>query len=513
MIFIARKCLKCTCFFLVPSISTSGKCSRALSSSRSPSLVETFDFTRARISNGEYLCPASAKPSDLGFLIAKVTAGNSDDEILQSLMLDQDCNGLQLSHHLVDKVLRRFKDDWKSALAFFRWAGAHSDYKHLPEAYDMMVDILGKAKQTDRMSSLLEEMRQCCFVTLNTVAKAMRRLCGAGKWEDALRIFDELPSFGLEKNTESMNLLLDSLCKEKKVEQARAVFLELKSHISPSAHTFNIFIHGWCKVNRVDEAEWTIQEMKGYGCFPCVISYSTIIEFFCRQSNFGKVYELLDDMQAQGCPPNVVTYTTIMCSLTKSEEFEEALQIGERMKSVGCKPDTLFFNSLIHTLGRAGRLPEAVHVFQVEMPSIGVTPNTSTYNSMIAMFCHHGQEQKAFSILKDIENSTICKPDVQTYYPLLKLCFKTGKTDSYLSKLLDDMVNKHHLSLDIASYTLLIHGLCRANKCNWAYLLFEEMIGKEITPRYQTCRLLLDECNQKNMCDATERIADFMKKI
>ncbi|KAK9292720.1 hypothetical protein L1049_020699 [Liquidambar formosana] len=199
-----------------------------------------------------------------------------------------------------------------------------------------------------------------------------------------------------------MNLLLDTLCKEKKVEQACAIFLELNSHLSPNAHTFNIFIHGWCKVNRVEEAQWTIQEMKGYGCRPCVISYSTIIEFYCRRSNFRKVYELLDDMQAQGCLPNVVTYTTIMCSLAKVEEFEEALQIAERMKLVGCKPDTLFYNSLIHTLGRAGRLQEAVHVFEVEMPKNGVTPNTSTYNSMIAMFCHHAQEQKDLNILKEI---------------------------------------------------------------------------------------------------------------
>ncbi|KAK9293272.1 hypothetical protein L1049_021264 [Liquidambar formosana] len=42
---------------------------------------------------------------------------------------------------------------------------------------------------------------------------------------------------------------------------------------------------------------------------------------------------------------------------------------------------------------------------------------------------------------------------------------------------------------------------------------FEEMIGQEITPKYQTCHLLLDECKQKAMYDAAERIEDFMRKI
>ncbi|KAL6983841.1 hypothetical protein U1Q18_017215 [Sarracenia purpurea var. burkii] len=454
-----------------------------------------------------------AEHSDIDILIAKVHAETGVDEIFQSLSHDRACNAVQISHIIVDKLLHRFRDDWKAALGVFRWAASRPGYKPLPESYDMMVDILGKAKKMNKMKELVYEMRQSGLVTLTTIAKVMRRLTGAGKWEDAVRTFDDLEIFGLEKNTESMNLLLDTLCKESKVEQAREIFLQLKSHIPPNAHTFNTFIHGWCKINRVDEAHWTIQEMKGHGCRPCVISYSTIIQSYCHHSSFHKVYELLDDMQAQGCPPNVVTYTTIMYSLAKSEEFEEALQIPERMKSVGCKPDTLFYNALIHTLGRAKRLQEAVHVFEVEMPKLGVIPNTSTYNSMIAMFCHHAEHLKAFNILKGMENSPFCKPDAQSYYPLLKSCFKTGKTDSWLSRLLDDMLNKHHISLDISAYTLLIHGLCRANKCEWAYLLFEEMIGQGITPRYQTCRLLLDEIKQNNMYDAADRIEDFIKQM
>ena len=479
-----------------------GHCWRAFSSLCSPS-----PFVGTGIGDGE-----ECIRSQIDIIVSRIREGSSDDEVFKSLVHDEACNAIPMSQNLVDVLLHRFKDDWKSALGFFRWAGSRLGYGHAPEAYDMMVDILGKLKQVDKMRALMEEMRQGNLVRLSTVAKAMRRLAGAGEWEDAVRVFDDLGNFELEKNTESMNLLLDTLCKERKVEQARAIFLELKSHISPNTHTFNIFIHGWCKANRVDEAEWTIQEMKGHGCRPCVISYSTIIQSYCRQSNFRKVYELLDDMQAQGCAPNVVTYTTIMCSLTKLEQFEEALQIAERMRSVGCKPDTLFYNALIHTLGRAGQLREAVHVFEVEMPKTGVPPNTSTYNSMIAMFCHHSQEQKALNLLREIENSTFCKPDIQTYYPVLKSCFKTGKIDS-LSNFLDDMVNKHHLSLDVSAYTLLIHGLCRANKCEWGYNLFEEMVGKAITPRYKTCALLLDEIKQKNMHDAAEGIEVFMKQM
>lgn len=455
----------------------------------------------------------SGRDADVNVLLTRISPGSSEAEVLQSLISDPACDSIQITDNFVDRVLYRFKDDWKSALGAFRWAQSRPDYKPSPELYDKLVDILGKMKKMEKMRSLIDEMNADHLVSLNTIAKVMRRFVGAREWKEAVKTFDELKKFGLEKNTESMNLLLDTLCKGNRVPQAREIFCEFKSHIPPNANTFNIFIHGWCKVNRVEEAYWTIQEMKGNGCCPCVISYSTIIKSYCQQFNFQKVYELLDEMQEQGCAPNVVTFTTIMCFLTKSGAFKEALKIAERMKSVGCKPDTLFYNALIHTLGTAHRLQEATRILMVEMPRNGVQPNTSTYNTIIAMFCRHLDEARALEVLWDLESSPFCKPDVRSYFPLLKLCFKVGKTDEFLKKLVNDIVNKHHLSLDLSSYALLIHGLCRANKCEWAYLIFEDMVRQEITPRYKTCSVLLQEIKQKNMYDAADRIELVMKKM
>jgi pentatricopeptide repeat protein len=111
-----------------------------------------------------------------------------------------------------------------------------------------------------------------------------------------------------------------------------------------------------------------------------------------------------------------------------------------------------------------------------------------------------------------METSAPFKLDGQTFYPLLKSCLRTGDMN-LLSQLLDDMVKKHQLSLDRSAYALLIHGLCRANKCQWAYHLFEEMISKDIVPKYQTCHMLLEEVKLKSMYDTAEKIEDFMKKL
>ncbi|GAB2280583.1 hypothetical protein Dimus_015211 [Dionaea muscipula] len=491
----------------------SRKCCCPMSTASVSSVVESPYIAAKRVVECHDQISSLTATSVMDIVITKSLAGRSVDEVLDSLVHDEACSQLSMTHDLVSQLLRRFRDDWKSALGVFRWAMMCPDFQLEHEVYDSMVDILGKAKQFGKMRELVDEMRRSNLVTLKTVAKMLRRFSGAQQWEDAVRTFDELGTFGLEKNTESMNLLLDTLCKETRVERAREIFLELRSHIPPNAHTFNIFIHGWCRVNRVDEAHWTIQEMKGHGFHPCVVSYSTIMKSYCQQSNYSKVHELLDEMEAQGCSANVVSYTTIICWLTKFEQFDEALKIAERMIQVGCKPDTLFYNALIHALGRAGRVKEAIAVFNMEMPKNGITPNTSTYNTMIAMLCHHGYQQKALEFLKDIKESPLCKPDLQTFHPLLKSCFRPGKVDSCLLELLDGMKNEHHLSLDISTYTLLIHGLCKAERFDWGYLLFKDMVDKELTPNYRTCRLLLDEFKKKSMYDPAEKIEIYMKQM
>lgn len=438
--------------------------------------------------------------------LLKAHNGNVQD-LVQSLGVD--CPGIQLTSNTVDSLLCKFGDDWKSAFGLFQWAQLSGNYKHTAYACSRMIDLLGKMRQIDQMWDLLSDMHCRGLVTVETAAKSIRRLAGARRWKDAVMLFDKLEDMGLERNTETMNVLLDALCKEKKVEVARKVFLVLSPHIQPDAYTFNIFVHGWCSARRIEEAKWTIEEMKARGFAPSVITYTAVLEAYCKQHNFRMVYEILDWMCSEGCHPNVITYTMIMTSLSKCHMFEEALSVSNRMKSSGCKPDTLFYNSLINVLGNAGYLSEASQVFQVEMPMNGVPRSLATYNTMISIFCQKDRDEDALNVLKEMEAHS-CKPDLQTYRPLLRLFLsRRGQADS-IRNLLNELINKQSLCLDVDTYSLLIHGLCRVGETDWAYQLFEEMVGSEIVPRYKTWELLLDEAQRKNMEGRVERIRSYM---
>ncbi|XP_058105235.1 pentatricopeptide repeat-containing protein At3g22670, mitochondrial [Magnolia sinica] len=432
---------------------------------------------------------------------------SSPDAVVQAMIGCSSCSIILVSNILVDRIVKRFSHDWVPAFGFFKWASIQIGYAHSSATYDAMVDVLGKSKQFDAMWDLVDEM-DCNggLVTLATMTKIMRRLAGAGRWMDAIETFHDIESFGVSKDTSAMNVLLDALCKERSVEHARDVFLELRSQVSPNAHSFNILIHGWCKARQLDEAHSTMEEMKDHGFHPCVISYTSLVEAYCADKNFRKVSALLDEMQDRGCPPNVVTYTIVMHSLGKAKLTQEAFQVLEKMKKNGCRPDTSFFNSLIYILCKAGRLQDARDIFE-GMSKSGISPDVMTYHTMIASACEHSDEEDALKLLQSMKESS-CKPDLKTYAPLLKICCKR-KRMKILCYLLNDMFEKD-VSLDLGTYSLLVHGLCRNGKLEQSCLLFKEMVFKGLRPKRHTYNMLIEEIERKNMEKAKERIQQLM---
>jgi pentatricopeptide repeat protein len=167
----------------------------------------------------------------------------------EAIVIALDCCSVRVSGRLVDKILRKFGNDWVAA---FMWAGTQEGYCHFADSYDLMVDILGKFKQFDLMFGLISQMHEVGgMVSLTTMTKVMRRLCGASRWSDAIDVFHKMDRFGVAKDTKAMNVLLDALCKEMSVKRARGAFQELMGTIPPDEGSFNTLVHGWCKARRL----------------------------------------------------------------------------------------------------------------------------------------------------------------------------------------------------------------------------------------------------------------------
>ncbi|KAH7573823.1 hypothetical protein ACOSP7_007692 [Xanthoceras sorbifolium] len=430
----------------------------------------------------------------------------SPDEVVQAL------NGccVSASNGLVKQILRRFSNDWVPALGLFTWAKTQTGYRHTPEIYNSMVDILGKFKKFDLMWGLVREMNDLNdgYVTLATMSRVMRRLARGSKYDEAVEAFRGLDKFGVEKDAMAMNLLMDALAKEKSAEHAYELFREFNGCVPLSAGTFNVLIHGWCKARKLEDAEKTMDEMRKHGFVPDVVSYTCFIEHYCHEKDFRKVDEILKEMQDKGCKPNVVTYTIVMHALGKAKQINAALEVYAKMKSDGCLPDTSFYSSLIFILSKAGRIRDANEIFE-DMKKQGVMPDVLTYNTMISSACAHSQEENALKLLQKMEEDS-CKPNFKTYAPLLKMCCKK-KRMKVLNFLLSHMF-KNDVSIDVGTYALLVRGLCRSGKLELACSFFQEMVAKGMVPMDATYKMLMEELNQNSMAKAKEQIEQLMSQ-
>lgn len=421
----------------------------------------------------------------------------------EAIVITMDCCPVRVSARLVSKVLSRFSNDWVAAFGFFMWAGTQEGYCHCADSYDMMVDILGKFKQFDLMCGLIGQMHEIGgLVSLATMTKVMRRLCGANRWSDAIDAFHKMDRFGVAKDTKAMNVLLDTLCKERSVKRARGAFQALKGTIPPDESSFNTLVHGWCKARMLKEARETMKEMERHGFSPSVTTYTCLIEAYCMEKDFQTVDGILDEMHTKGCTPNIITYTIVMHALGKAGRTQEALDTFDKVKQDGCALDASFYNCLIYILCRAGRLQDANFVVE-EMHRTGISPNLTTFNTLISAACDHSLAENALKLLVQMEEQS-CNPDIKTYTPLLKLCCRRKWVKTLLF-LICHMFRKD-ITPDFSTYTLLVCWLCRNGRLTQSCLFLEEMVLKGFTPQQATFDLVLEKLKNMHMLSAVRKI-------
>lgn len=412
-----------------------------------------------------------------------------------------------VSECLVEQILKRFSCEWIPSYGFFKWAKVQKGVILSSDLYNLMVDNLGKSKKFDLTRELMDEMSHLQgYVSLNTMIKIMRRLAKADKYEDAIEAFTRMQKFGVHKDTNGMNALIDALVKGGSVEHAHKVYLDLKDHIAPTVQTYNILVHGWCKARNIDKANETVKDMEERGFSPDMVTYTCFIEAYCREKVFRKVDAIFKEMQMKGCSPTVVTYTINMKALGHAKEVDKALDVYEKMKQNGCVPDNSFYSSLIHLLGATGRLKDCYDIFE-DMPKQGVSPDTFTYNTMITIAVKNSKEEDALKFLQKMEESQ-CKPDICTYAPLFKMCCRMRRM-KVLSFLLNHMF-KNDVSMDLGTYALLVCGLCRNRNPERACAVFELAVLRGFLPTDTMYDNLVKELEERGLKEEKKRIEELM---
>ncbi|KAG0630822.1 hypothetical protein M758_1G205400 [Ceratodon purpureus] len=326
-----------------------------------------------------------------------------------------------LSAFHINEVLKHQKESGL-ALKFFDWAKGQEGYKHDVCTYTTMIGLLGRARNFEACTRLLQEMRRegCepCVVTYNRLIHAYGRANYLG---EAMRIFYQMQESGCSPDRVTYCTLVDLHSKAGFHDTAMDMYRQMQqAGFQPDTFTYSVIIHCLGKAGKVNAALKLFEEMVERGCVPSLVTYNIIIDLQAKAGNHVMAMKLYNDMQDAGFHPDRVTYSIMMEVLGQTGHIDEAEHVFQEMEQAGWVPDAPIYGAMVDMWGKAGNAEKAREWYQKMLDS-GLTPNVQTSNSLLGTYLRMHQFDSARGVLESM-NAWGLVPTLQTHTILLSSC-------------------------------------------------------------------------------------------
>ncbi|KAI0489438.1 hypothetical protein KFK09_029281 [Dendrobium nobile] len=439
----------------------------------------------------------------------------SSDESLESGL---DALRLELTTELVNDVMHRLRYEEKLAFRFFTWAGHQDGYTHDHQSFNDMIEILSstgyKMKQFGVVCDVLDYMKRkrknsVPVEALVTILKTYseKKLTHIGKFARKKRVNPKI-----QPEVQSLNLLLDSLCKCSLIVEAESIFHRVKQKIIPTAETYNILFFGWCRVRDPNKAMKVLEEMIERGHNPESFAYNAAITSFCSSGMIKQARELFEFMRTKGSTissPTAKTYSVMIIALAKFDMMDECFNLLSDMRGCGCLPDVSTYIDLIEGMCAAGKIEAAYKILE-EMGEKAYPPDILTYNCFLKVLCNTKKHEEAVRLCEKMVEGG-CEPSVHTYNMLIALFFDIGDCNKAFG--IWDEMERRGCSRSVDSYGIMIEGLFGCGREEDACLLLEEVIDRGIKLSYKRFEALMSRLSEIGDLHAIHRLSEHMRRF
>lgn len=411
--------------------------------------------------------------------------------------------GVDLSVDVVAKVVNRGNLGGEAMLVFFNWAIKKPTVAKDIHTYHVILKALGRRKFFKYVMQILHEMRtQDVSPNLETLSIVMDSFVRAGHVSKAIQMFRNSEEFGLDCDTESLNMLLQCLCRRSHVMAANSLLNSVKGKVQFNGTTFNIVIGGWSKYGRVGEIERTLEAMVADGFSPDSSTFSYILEGLGRADRIDDAVEIFESMKEKGCEPDTSAYNAMISNFISVRNFDEGVKYFKSMSSDDCDPNVDTYTKLIAAFLKARKVADALEMFD-EMLSRGVVPTTGTITSFMEPLCSYGPPYAAMMIYQKARKVG-CRISLSAYKLLLMRLSRFGKCGMLLN-IWDEMQECGYAS-DIEVYEYVISGLCNVGQLENAVLVMEESLRKGFCPSRLTYSKLSNKLLASNKVERAYKL-------
>lgn len=384
--------------------------------------------------------------------------------------------------------------------------------------FNALLTSLGRNMDIGRMNDIAAEMNemgiQADTVTLGIL---INTLCKSRRVDEALEIFEQMcgrqSDYGnvIKADEILFNTLINALCKVGRLKEAEDLLVKMKMDgCVPNRITYNCLVDGYCTAGQLDTAKSAVSQMKEEGIEPNVVTLNTIIKGMCRHRRVSSAVSFLMDMEKEGLKRNVVTYMTLINAYCNVNNIEKAMQLFDQMVEAGSPPDAKIYYALISGLCQARRDHDALKMVE-KLKRAGLSLDLLAYNMLIGLFCDKNKADEVYELLTDMEGAGL-KPDSITYNTLISH-FGKHKDFESVQKMMEKMKEEGFVP-NVVTYGAVIQAYCSSGKMNEALKLFNDMGShSKVWPNTVIYNILINAvCKLGNLKQALSLKKDMIEK-
>ncbi|CAN6321987.1 unnamed protein product [Urochloa humidicola] len=327
---------------------------------------------------------------------------------------------------------------------------------------------------------------------------SMMQLCVRdGRLEDALRVFNDMISEGVEPNEFAFSIALGAC--ESVGLGCQIHCSAIKRSLMTDIRVSNALLSMYGRSGLAHELEAVLDKIDN----PDLVSWTAAISANFQNGFAEKAVALLSKMHSQGFIPNDYAFSSGLSSCADLALLDQGRQFHCLALKLGCDSKICTGNALVNMYSKCGQIESARQAFDV-MNLHDVT----SWNSLIHGFAQHGDVNMALEAFSEM-CSSCCKPDDSTFLGVLVVCNHAGlvKEGEIFFRL---MIDQYGITPTPSHYACLIDMLGRNGRFDEALGMIEKM---PFEPDLLIWKTLLASCKLHRNLDMGKLAADKLMEL
>ncbi len=344
-------------------------------------------------------------------------------------------------------------------------------------------------------------------ITLNTIIDIMIE---SGNFDLAWKYFDEMEkSYEIEPDIYTYSTLLKSIKNyepdQKNIERAfeilKIVKLSKTKGIKPDEILYNCILDTCVKYNKMEQAQAVFNDMKDATIQPSKITYAIMIRGYGNDYNLDKAFEIFNEMKAKNVQPNEIIYGCLLNACVKCSKIEKACELYDEIQNFSAM-NVVLYSTLIKGYTKTKNFQKAVEIYNQMLNDASVTPNIITYNAILDCCVECSDIEMMKKIYEEIKHNAIKEdtapqPDLITYSTVIKGYSRLHDSDKVLD-LYYYLKGRQDMVLDEVIYNSVLDGLLKSGQFSECLKVYEEMVKQAISRSNATYSILIKLFSKMN---------------